>query len=149
LGALPHLPESRQTTELTIDILIDTRKALMPFADEARIKEHLHAAEALARGLCDHFRLGWIASFMVTHCITVGQYDKSLRYGKEALDIAQTLGNQGIEVVATSHIGLTHLQRGELSDSVTLLERNIALIGDQRTERFGTPLIFWAYSRCS
>jgi tetratricopeptide (TPR) repeat protein len=30
-----------------------------------------------------------------------------------------------------------------------LLERNVALIGDQRTERFGTPLIHLAYSKSS
>jgi len=42
-------------------------------------------------------------------------------------------------VVATSVLGWTHLVRGELSDAVTLLERNVALEGDLRLERFGRP----------
>src|SRR6516225_9988877 len=48
LGALRHLPETRETTELTIDLHIDLRHALVPLGERARIGEHLHAAEGLA-----------------------------------------------------------------------------------------------------
>jgi len=49
-------------------------------------------------------------------------------------------------VVSTSNLGNTHAARGEFSDAATLLERNVALEGDLRYERFGTPLIQSAIS---
>jgi tetratricopeptide (TPR) repeat protein len=39
------------------------------------------------------------------------------------------------------NLGLTHAARGEFSDAATLLERNVALEGDLRYERFGAPFI--------
>ena len=141
LGALRHLPETRQTTELTIDIHIDLRNALEPL-DWARMGEPLHEAEMLARTLGDQHRLARIATFMVDQCQTTGDYDEAVRFGQEALNIARTLGDRSTEVVATYFLGRTHATRGELSDAVTLLERNVvALEGDLCNERFGTAFV--------
>jgi class 3 adenylate cyclase/tetratricopeptide (TPR) repeat protein len=137
LGALRRLPEIRETTELTIDIHIDLRNALLPLGDLARMGEHLHEAEVLARTLGDQRRLARIATFMVIQCLVTGDYDGAVRFGQEALSIARTLGDRSIEVVATSFLGQTHGARGEFSDAVTFLERNVALEGDLRYERFG------------
>jgi len=56
------------------------------------------------------------------------------------------LGDRPIEVVATSQLGFTHLIRGDFSDAAALLERNVALEGDLRFERFGTAVIHSAHS---
>jgi len=146
LGALRHLSETRETTELTIDLHIDLRNALAPLGELARMGEHLHEAERLARMLGDPRRLGRIANFRVLHCLYTGDFDEAVRFGQEALSLARTLGDRSIEVVATSLLGGTHIARGELSDAATLLERNVALEGDLRYERFGTPAIHWALS---
>ncbi len=146
LGALRHLPETRETTELTIDIHFDLRNALLPLGDRARMGEHLLEAEALARTLGDQHRLGRIATFMVFRCLVSGDYDKAVRFGQEALSIGRTLGDRSIEVVATSFLGMTHAARGESSDAAALLERNVALEGDLRYERFGAPVIQSALS---
>jgi tetratricopeptide (TPR) repeat protein len=71
---------------------------------------------------------------------------RALRFGQEALTIARTLGDRSIEVVATSFLGRTHASRGEFSDAATFLERNVALEGDRRNERFGTAVIQSALS---
>jgi class 3 adenylate cyclase/tetratricopeptide (TPR) repeat protein len=147
LEALRHLPETRETTELTIDLHIDHRNALLPLGEWARIGEHLHEAEGRARTLGDPHRLARIATFMASHCRTTGDYDGAVRFGQEALSLARTLGNRSIEVVATSFLGLTHVARGEFSDAATFLKRNIvALQGDLRAERFGTTAIQSALS---
>jgi tetratricopeptide (TPR) repeat protein len=147
IGALRRLPESRETTELTIDIHIDLRNALNPLGDRARMGGHLQEAEVLARTLGDQHRLGRIASFVANQCMATGDYDNAVRFGQEALSIARTLGDRSIEVVATSFLGLTHVARGEFSDAATLLQRNVvALEGDLRYERFGTPYIGSAMS---
>jgi tetratricopeptide (TPR) repeat protein len=78
--------------------------------------------------------------------VVSGHYDKAVRSGQEALSIARTLGDRSIDVLATTFLGMTHVVRGEFSDAVTFLERNVALEGDLRYERFGTAAILSAYS---
>jgi class 3 adenylate cyclase/tetratricopeptide (TPR) repeat protein len=147
LEALRRLPETRETTELTIDIRIDLRNALLPLGERARMGEHLHEAELLARRLGDQHRLARIATFMVSQCQATGDYEEAVRFGQEAQRIARTLGDRSIEVVATSFLGRTYVARGEFSDAATLLERNVvALKGDLGFERFGAPAIWSAFS---
>jgi tetratricopeptide (TPR) repeat protein len=146
LGALRRLPETRETTELTIDIRLDLRNALLPLGDRARMGDHLHEAEVLARRLGDQHRLARIATFMVIQCLRTGDYGEAIRFGQEALSIARTLGDRSNEVVATSFLGMTYLARGEFTDAATFLERNVALEGDLRYERFGAPAIQSALS---
>jgi tetratricopeptide (TPR) repeat protein len=125
---------------------LDLRNALTPLGDWARMGDHLHEAEVLARSLGDQHRLGRIATFMVLQCVFSGDYDRAIGFGQEALTIARTLGDRSIEVVATTFLGRAHLTRGEFGDAVTFLEQNVALEGDLRRERFGTPIIHSAYS---
>ncbi|MGH2992176.1 MAG: ATP-binding protein, partial [Solirubrobacterales bacterium] len=141
LGALRQLPESRQTTELTIDIHVDLRHALLALGDRSRMGEHLHEAEVLARTLGDQRRLAWIATFMVRQCLITGDYDEAVRFGREALTMARTLGDRSVEILGTTFLGQTHVARGEFSAAATLLERNVALEADLRYEHFGTPTI--------
>jgi tetratricopeptide (TPR) repeat protein len=146
LETLRRLPESRETDELTVDIRLDLRNALLPLGDRARMGEHLHEAEVLARTLGDQHRLARIATFMVIQCVAAGDYDEAVRFGQEGLTIARTLGDRSSEVVATSFLGMTHAARGEFSDAAAFLERNVALEGDLRYERFGAPGIQSALS---
>jgi class 3 adenylate cyclase/tetratricopeptide (TPR) repeat protein len=146
LAALRHLPETRETTVLTIDSRLDLRNALLPLGERARMGDHLHEAEVLARTVGDQHRLARIATFMVIQCLATGDYDKAVRFGQEALGIARTLGDRPIEVVATSFLGMTRAARGDLNEAATLLARNAALEGDLRYERFGAPAIQSALS---
>jgi class 3 adenylate cyclase/tetratricopeptide (TPR) repeat protein len=141
LATLRHLPETRQTSELAIDIRLETRSALFPLGDWARTGDHLQEAEVLARSLGDQHRLARIATFMVAQRRIAGDYDAALKCGQEALVIARTLGDRSIEVLATSTLGDAHLARGEFREAAKFLERNIGLEGKLRAERFGTPLI--------
>ena len=141
LGALRRLPQTGETTELTIDTRIDLGNTFFPLGDWARIRDHLHEAELLARRLGDQHRLGRVAHFMAVQCLRTGDYDAAVRFGEEALSIARALDDRSIEVVATTFLGMTHAARGEFSDATAFLERNVALEGDLRSVRFGTPTI--------
>src|SRR5215470_13597574 len=146
LGAVRHLPESRETTELIVDIHLDVRNALLPLLEYARMGEHLHEAERLARTLGDQHRLGWIATFMVIQCRLRGDYDEAVRFGQEALTIARNLCNPSIEVMATSLLGTVHAIKGEFGEAATLLEQTVALEGTLRYERFASAFIVRAAS---
>jgi class 3 adenylate cyclase len=56
LETLRHLPETRETTELTIDVRVGLRSAHLPLNERERAGEHLHEAERLARALGDQRR---------------------------------------------------------------------------------------------
>jgi len=146
LGALGRLPETRATNELTIDVRLDLRNALLPLGDRVRMGEHLYEAELLARKLGAADRLARIVTFSVIQCLDTGDYNKALKLGPEALSIARSLGDRSIEVLATTFLGLTHAARGEFREAATLLERNVALDGHLRYERFGAPAIQSALS---
>ena len=112
LGALGRLPETRETTELTIDLRLDLRNALVPLGDQARMRELLQEAEPLARMLGDQHRLARIATFMVIQCMDIGDYDQAVRFGQEALTIGRTLGDRSIEAGATSRLGRDACRQG-------------------------------------
>jgi len=114
--------------------------------DRVRMGEHLHEAEVLARKLGTAHRLARIVTFSVIQCLDTGDYPKALTLGREALSIARSLGDRSIEVLATTFLGLTHAARGEFREAATLLERNVALDGELRYERFGAPAIQSALS---
>jgi class 3 adenylate cyclase/tetratricopeptide (TPR) repeat protein len=147
LEALRRLPETRQTTELTVDIRLDVRNALLPLGDRARMGEHLREAEALTRALGDQRRLARIATFMVVQSLGGGHYAEAVRSGHEALELGRSLGDRSIEVVATSFLGMAHVTRGAFRDAVSVLEGNLVLAPDQRHERFGAPAIQLALSK--
>jgi class 3 adenylate cyclase/tetratricopeptide (TPR) repeat protein len=147
LEARRHLPETREMTELTIEIHVDLRNALLPLGERVRMGRHLEEAEVLARKLGDQRSLARIATFMVIQCVVTGDYDRAVGFGEEGLAIAGTLGDRAIEVVATTFLGLTRVAKGEFGDAVRLLERNLALDGDLRFERFGAPGIQSVLSR--
>jgi tetratricopeptide (TPR) repeat protein len=149
LAVLRCLPETRETTELTIDTQLDLRTALFPFYDQARMGELVREAEALARTLGDQRRLGRIASFMAQQRLVTGDYDEAVRFGQEAQAIARTLDDRSIEVVAATFLGVTHAAKGAFGDAITVLERNAALEGDLRLERFGATGIQSAFSKAA
>jgi DNA-binding winged helix-turn-helix (wHTH) protein/tetratricopeptide (TPR) repeat protein len=149
LMALRRLPEARETIELVFDTHIDLHFALSALGDWVRSGDHLHEAEVLARPLGDQLRLGQIATYMVMRCVITGNYDGAVRFGQEALNIARTRGVISIKVLATNYLGIAHLVRGEFRDAITLLEGNVVLEGDQRTERFGASAIPSVYSEAT
>src|SRR5262249_11372183 len=64
LRALEHLPESRERTELAIDIRFDLRNSLHPLGRLKRILEHIRKVETLAALIGDQRRLGQASSFL-------------------------------------------------------------------------------------
>src|SRR5262249_6338982 len=149
LGAIRHLPETWQTTELTIDIHLDVRNALEAL-DFVRMGEPLQEAEVLARTLGDPHRLARIATFRLDQCLGIGEWNDGVRFGEEALSLARTLGDRSTEAVATSFLGVTLNCRGEFREAATLLERNVdALEGTLRYERFGSAFVHFPFSKAN
>ena len=141
LGTLGRLSQTRETTEVNIDLRLDLRNAVFTRDLYASVGEHLHEAEKLARRLGDQPRLGRTLNFMVLDRLNSGDLDESIRLGQEAFTIARTLGDRSIEVATRFYLGVAHAARGEHREAATFFEGNAALEGDLRYERFGTSVV--------
>jgi predicted ATPase len=64
LTALGHLPETRETLELAIDLRFDLRTSLFPLGEFERIFRYIREAEGLARTLDDQRRLGQLSVYL-------------------------------------------------------------------------------------
>ncbi len=148
LEALRHLPESRERSEVAIDVRFELRTSLFPLGETERMLDHLREAEVLAAALGDQRRLGHVSNYMVIQSLFDCDYDTALRFGRQALEIARTLGDVSIEAPANAYLGLGHVNRGELVQAVGYFQRNIDLLtGDLLHERFGQATIMSALSR--
>ena len=148
LDTLRRLPASRSNTEVAIDLRFELRTALLPLADLARMERHLRDAEALARALGDQRRLALALGGMVMPRMNTGDWDGAQRFGREALAIAEALGDRPIAMRTTYLLGMVHDVRGEFSEAATILERIVPLLeGDLLYERFGDTSIVSVGSR--
>ena len=136
LECLRRLPKTRETAELAIDLRLELRTPLFRLAEFARMESHLQEAEALARSLGDQRRLGELSARMAVQRVNAGDYSGALTSAREALAIAEALGDRSIEARALSQLGAVHNVRGEFREAVAFLERIVArLEGDLLLER--------------
>ena len=115
LTALGHLPESRETRELAIDLHFDLRVSLGALGEGERVLEHLRAAEALANALRDDRRLARVNVYMARLLLVQGEYEQAVTACERAIAMARTLDDYGLEVTATGSLGFGLLLLGQLS----------------------------------
>ena len=148
LGALQHLPESRETIEQAIDLRFDLRNALFDSGDHGPLLEHLRQAETLAQALGDQRRLGWVFSYMTRHFCPTADYERAIASGERALAIAAALGDFDLQVATHFHLGQACYWVGDYDRAIDFLKRNVAsLEGELHREHFGLPVPASVYSR--
>ena len=134
LAALAQLPERRDTLEQAIDL----RNALLPLGEQARMIDHLRAAEALAERLGDDQRRGRIAGHLCVSFLAMGEYDRAIATGKQALALAATSGALDVLVPAQTALALAYLHVGDFREALDVARRAVALLtGKLRQARFG------------
>jgi class 3 adenylate cyclase len=128
--ALSHLPDEPATLELAVDVRLELRNALMPLGDRARIFRTLIEAEALARRLGDHGRLGWICGYLTPYLWGLGEYSRALATGRQALDAAQHKGDAALKVIANRYLGHVHFAVGDYRQAVQQLQDSLSSLQD-------------------
>jgi tetratricopeptide (TPR) repeat protein len=147
LGALQHLPESRDLIEQAIDLRFDLRNTLFPLGDHGPILDHLRQAETLAQALGDQRRLGRVFSYMSRQFRQIPDYDRAVASGERALAIAAALGDVGLQVATHAFLGQTYYFLGDYRRALDILRRNIACLeGDQLGEPFGGGVTTFLFS---
>jgi class 3 adenylate cyclase/tetratricopeptide (TPR) repeat protein len=137
LGALQHLPESRETREQAIDLRFLLSMPLMACGESGRGFSYLREAEALAQALVDQRRLGEVLVQMTRHFRMLGDYDNAIESGQRGRAIAIALGDFPLQVMANAYLGQVHHAVGEYRQAIDFLRQNVAsLAGNLRYARF-------------
>ncbi|HWP35553.1 MAG TPA: AAA family ATPase [Thermodesulfobacteriota bacterium] len=138
LDVLARLPEQRELLEEAVDLRFDLRCSLNPLGEFGRILECLREAETLARRLADERRLARVSSYLSQYFWIAGDPDRSIEYGRQALDTAAAAGDLATEVVTTYYLGRTYHAVGDYRRAVEYERKSAASVeGRLRAERFG------------
>src|SRR5262249_10459586 len=121
LAVLQRLPETQASRQAAIDLRFACRSSLIPLMETDRIFDHLREAEALAQGLADQRRLGWVSTFMTIHFSMTGQNEQALASGQRAVALAAAVGDVRLQVVASAYLGQAEYRAGEYRPAVDRL----------------------------
>jgi class 3 adenylate cyclase/tetratricopeptide (TPR) repeat protein len=148
LGALPHLPQQRDTIEQAIDLRLALRSALFPSGDLGRILTALREAETLAAALDDPRRLGQVSGFLSNYFRIMGAYDQAVAAAQRALALATASGDVVLHALANRYLGIAYQAQGDYRRASDCLGQTVAsLEGARRRERFGEVFLPAVLSR--
>jgi tetratricopeptide (TPR) repeat protein len=138
LAALAQLPESRDTLEQGIDLRCDLRNALLPLGEQARMLDHLRAAEPLAERLGDDRRRGRVAGHLCISFYSVNEYAHAIAAGQRALALGTDSGALDVMVPAQTALAGAYLTVGDFREALDVSQQAMALLtGDLRYAHFG------------
>jgi class 3 adenylate cyclase/tetratricopeptide (TPR) repeat protein len=138
LTALGHLPETRETLELAVDLRFNLRTALFPLGEFERIFGSLREAEVTARRLDDRRRLGQMSVYLCHNLWITGRPTEALGFGQNALVLADSLDDAPLLMTGNLYLGAACLGTGDYRQSEELLRKTLRLLeGDLSRRRFG------------
>ena len=128
LEALGHLPEHPDTGMLGIELRRRLGGMLSLVGEQARSLALLGEAAARARQLDDRAQLGDVLSRMVSVRGIVGDFEGAMAAGREALELATTLGDPALHVDASYRLGQTYMRIGDYRRAAEVLRGNVAVL---------------------
>jgi class 3 adenylate cyclase/tetratricopeptide (TPR) repeat protein len=138
LVALPHLPETRDTLEHSIDLRFELRGALFQLGELERGFGFLREIEGLAGALDDRRRLARVSIATSHHLLVTGGAEAARAAAERASDIARALEDLPLQVAADLYLGAARLGLGELRPAEERLASTVRMLeGDLARERFG------------
>jgi class 3 adenylate cyclase/tetratricopeptide (TPR) repeat protein len=139
LGALPHLPGSRETRELAIDLRFDLRRTLFQLGEADATLRYLEEAAGLAEALGDPIRLGRVLGLKSTYAFWFeGNLREALDLGERAYGIAASTRDLGLLADTSIRLGWAHHLMGNYPRAIELFRENVrSLHGNMRHQRFG------------
>src|SRR5262249_44239445 len=137
-----QLPERHDPLEQAVDLRFDLHNALMPLDEQARLLDHLYAAEALAERLDDPQRLARISGYLCIYFSTRGEHERAIAAGQRALALARTSGGFGVQGSTQAPFGGGFLASGGFRQGLAMAGRVIALTPSELcSARFGLAIV--------
>jgi class 3 adenylate cyclase/tetratricopeptide (TPR) repeat protein len=131
LGALGHLPESRETFAQAIDLRLDLRPPLLQLGRLEEIRALSEEAAKMAEQIGDEARQARAYSYLINYHYLRGEPTRALEYGERCLGIAERLGDRVLVSVVRRYMGHAYHALGQARQAVRALHDNAeALAGD-------------------
>ncbi|HXX11002.1 MAG TPA: adenylate/guanylate cyclase domain-containing protein [Burkholderiales bacterium] len=147
LDALTHMPKTRETIVLAIDLRFRLRTVLAPLGEFERIFARLSEAQSLAQGIEDEDRLGWVSCYL-THYYTLSRSPESgVQHGNRAILIAEVLGDFPLLVASRLFTAAAYAGLAEYAAARDALIKNIDEIPRERERehfRVAGPVAAWS-----
>ncbi len=148
LDALQHLPESRERTELAIDITFDLRNSLQALGELKRLLTYIRKAQAQADLIGDRRRLGQASAFACQHYRLSGDIGRAIQAGERAVAIADELEDPQLGIATRGFLGPALAARGDHRRAVEVLTSAVERMrGDQAHDAMGTTGIMSVFLR--
>ena len=128
LAALRHLPESRETFALAVDLRLDLRPPLLQLGRLDDIHRLSKEAESMAQQVNDEERLARAYSYLVNYHYLLGEPARTIEYGARCLEIAERRRDPALATLARRYLGHSHHAQGQHRLAVQVLEDNLAAL---------------------
>jgi tetratricopeptide (TPR) repeat protein len=126
LQTLEHLPDSVERRERAVDLHLSLPLTLFTLAGPARLLDSMHRAEALARTLPDQRRLGRVLSQLAGYYWTTGDPERGREVGRQALAVAEGLGDVTSQYLAHLSLGYLTYALGDYRGAADLFTQAMA-----------------------
>lgn len=120
LAAIAHLPESEETISTAIDIRFELRPALGALGQYRKLLEHLTEARSLADSMGDRHREALIDADMIHVLYHIGEVERALRTGEQAMQEALEVDDRRILIQAASNLAHAHMCKGEFRRAIEI-----------------------------
>jgi predicted ATPase/class 3 adenylate cyclase len=150
LTAFRQLPETRDTHEQAIDLLLSMNQVRLVLEEPAeRRLQHLQEAATLAEALDDPRRLGRISNAMADYFAVYGpQYDHAIAYSHRALTLAAASKDISISIRAHIQLGQVHFHQGDYRQAMDTCRQAMAMLeSEQRYALLGLARLSTVFSR--
>jgi tetratricopeptide (TPR) repeat protein len=139
-----HLSLGRRSTEdtcrIAVDLRLELRHPLFALGEQEAIFELLREAESVSRTLNDPARLGTVLTFLTNYWWFAANHAAALETARQALAIADDLGNRGLRVTAHFRAGQVQHSIGQYARALESLGTAADLVGNENPyERFSQP----------
>ena len=129
LTALKYLPDTRETIQQKIDLLLGIRLVLLPLAELPRGLMCLREAEDLARTVTDERRIGLISMHSAHHFWAVGDHDQAIASAESALELLTSINDIDSVILANLYSAQGYHGKGDFRRCIELTSRNISATG--------------------
>jgi class 3 adenylate cyclase/tetratricopeptide (TPR) repeat protein len=137
LAALERLPPSGSVMTQAIDLRFSLRASLSPLGEFRRSFELLREAEAIATTLDDQARLARVFTFKALYYWSTGQQESAIEAADQAMDMARSVGEKPVQVLATLFAGRALHALGDYARAAERLGWVVSATDDERANFFG------------